>query len=1126
MAFSLQNEDTILENLSSPVTTNLDIVPVRPAGSFMYNELTNEFYVSSGTAWVLINGGGGGALPASLQSIAGLTTTGNEIIYTTSSDVYATTPAPVLGRNIIGSSTQNDAQTILGTRVGTDVQGFSAGLQSFSTTSAGATANQMPYYTGSNAVSSTNLTLVGRNFLAANTIQDQRDLLEVIEKANVTTNNAIVRWVGAVGDEVSDSGVIIDDTDNITGVANITSTGNVQSVNVNATTQVDTPAILNSGGDLSVEGTTITSAQWPRVANMQDVSLNADITLGTLSLSDTVTGASPGNTATTKTYVDTVAATGAAPLDRADYATDAILPNAPNYASPAETLTSTAGGGVQLVVDGELVNAGERILVKDQADPKQNGVYDVTADGTGVAWQLTRSSDFNQAAMPALAGSSIFINFDGPATNAGSTWSLQTTVNDVDPLTDDVDFVQIGGSPTFTAGDGIDVAQLAGGTIELNTNADFTFAAGQLQLASPIPVNKGGTGNVTLTNGNVLLGAGAGSITSAKAAPAGDFVGTSDLQTLTNKTLDNTNNDIRAIKLGTSGAGGDPVTINGSVPGGLGQALLINNANPGTYSAQWGNVSIAYQNNIIVAKSGGDYTSIVAAINAINGGTGPAHAPGPPATGNRMVITVYPGVYSEVNPIIVPSYVALQSVENLRGPAPVVQVNPITITSPIFQLSNFCCVTGLLASGANGAGGRGFSAPNGIFACQLQECMVENCEIGFESVGDGTFQSSTMFLVLCVARATPAATLTTAFQATNGGNITSVSCTVAARAPATPIVNGFYATGNFSRVVARVTQITRCDNAFRCAGAGGDTAEMFITSGDIVDSVTNALLIEADAAIEMFGVNVTNSGVFDLNLTSATSAFIGAGNKLREDLTNLGNPNAQISSASISTRPGENSFSILGELHVGDILNPSESSFGGGDSTVNGMSVVRFDHVAVTFTDITTDVILENDGNNAPAFVQGTVDGGGTGDAIYVGNVLDIFFGIKINIINQGILPAGGNSAITAPPVYVVKWQYWDGAAWTNFRIISTDSDEPYRPNAMESFDLGNFQYRFGAVAGGEQPFTVGGTFISSTNQYVTSANPPANWAQTIINGINGYWVRAILSGPPSTTVVNSNSLT
>ena len=76
----------------------------------------------------------------------------------------------------------------------------------------------------------------------------------------------------------------------------------------------------------------------------------------------------------------------------------------------------------------------------------------------------------------------------------------------------------------------------------------------EFQAADFIDVADGGTGVVTLTSGGVLVGAGTGAVTTDKAAPAGDFVGTSDSQTLTNKTL--TSPTINAItKSGTTGVG-------------------------------------------------------------------------------------------------------------------------------------------------------------------------------------------------------------------------------------------------------------------------------------------------------------------------------------------------------------------------------------------------------------------------------------------------------------------------------------------------------------------------------------------------------------------------------------------
>jgi len=78
-------------------------------------------------------------------------------------------------------------------------------------------------------------------------------------------------------------------------------------------------------------------------------------------------------------------------------------------------------------------------------------------------------------------------------------------------------------------------ATLTNKTINTSSNT-LTIAAGDITTGT-LPVARGGTGAVNLTSGNVLLGAGTSAITFAKASPSGSFVGTTDSQILSNKTL-------------------------------------------------------------------------------------------------------------------------------------------------------------------------------------------------------------------------------------------------------------------------------------------------------------------------------------------------------------------------------------------------------------------------------------------------------------------------------------------------------------------------------------------------------------------------------------------------------------
>ena len=87
-----------------------------------------------------------------------------------------------------------------------------------------------------------------------------------------------------------------------------------------------------------------------------------------------------------------------------------------------------------------------------------------------------------------------------------------------------------------------DTSQSSSGTSKRVVFSNIVSAVGsQLTaitgLTTALTVAQGGTGVKTLGSGKVLLGAGTGAVTSAKSAPTGDFVGTSDTQNLSNKTF-------------------------------------------------------------------------------------------------------------------------------------------------------------------------------------------------------------------------------------------------------------------------------------------------------------------------------------------------------------------------------------------------------------------------------------------------------------------------------------------------------------------------------------------------------------------------------------------------------------
>lgn len=106
----------------------------------------------------------------------------------------------------------------------------------------------------------------------------------------------------------------------------------------------------------------------------------------------------------------------------ADYATTGVLP-AIIYANGASGVGATLTGvsfGV-LSIDSSAPSVGQRILVKDQASQFQNGIYTVTATGSGIAvFVMTRATDLDTATEVPKAY--VFISFG--IANDRTSWSV------------------------------------------------------------------------------------------------------------------------------------------------------------------------------------------------------------------------------------------------------------------------------------------------------------------------------------------------------------------------------------------------------------------------------------------------------------------------------------------------------------------------------------------------------------------------------------------------------------------------------------------------------------------------------------------------------------------------------
>ena len=226
-----------------------------------------------------------------------------------------------------------------------------------------------------------------------------------------------------------------------------------------------------------------------------------------------VTNPSSAQDAATKAYVDSVA-NGLDVKDSVRLATAAALA-AVTYNNGNGTLTADANGA--LTIDGITAVADDRVLIKNQASSVQNGIYKVTATGSGSAvFVLTRSPDADTAAE--LTGGTFFFTEEGTA-NADNGYVA--THNGTPTFgTTNITFEQFSGAGQISAGSAlsktgntIDV-EVDDSSIEVNSDALRVKALGitNAMLAGSITNAKlaGSIANAKLSNSTISVAADSG----------------------------------------------------------------------------------------------------------------------------------------------------------------------------------------------------------------------------------------------------------------------------------------------------------------------------------------------------------------------------------------------------------------------------------------------------------------------------------------------------------------------------------------------------------------------------------------------------------------------------------------
>ena len=138
--------------------------------------------------------------------------------------------------------------------------------------------------------------------------------------------------------------------------------------------------------------------------------------------------------AANKQYVDN-AIVGLIIHSQALLATTAALPtNTYNNGSSGVGATLTATSNGALTVDGVLTTSSNRIVVKNEAAPANNGIYTVTTVGDGShPYVLTRATDANTpgTSNPAEIGFGTYVFVTSGTANSDTGWSVTSTVTTI-----------------------------------------------------------------------------------------------------------------------------------------------------------------------------------------------------------------------------------------------------------------------------------------------------------------------------------------------------------------------------------------------------------------------------------------------------------------------------------------------------------------------------------------------------------------------------------------------------------------------------------------------------------------------------------------------------------------------
>jgi len=327
--------------------------------------------------------------------------------------------------------------------------------------------------------------------------------------------------------------------------------------------------------------------------------------------------------AATKEYVDTIAAAGLHYHDPVRVEREGNL--SANYdngtAGVGATLTNNSTQAA-LVIDGVTLSTNDRVLIYEQTDATQNGVYTVTNTGSASTnWVLTRSTDTDSYAPSdpnSFGKGDAFFVLEGNA-GAGELYVMNTE-GTITFGTTNITFTQVASTAVYSAGNGITLTGTVfaadagtGVTVDgsginigqaVETSSDVTFNSVAAALTGNVTGNVSGdvTGNADTAT----------ALQTARNIGGVSFDGTASINLPGVNTAGNQDTTGNAATA-TAWETGRTISLTGDVTGSVTGVDGTGNASIAT--------TIAANSVALSTDTTGNYVQSVASGNYITGGT-------------------------------------------------------------------------------------------------------------------------------------------------------------------------------------------------------------------------------------------------------------------------------------------------------------------------------------------------------------------------------------------------------------------------------------------------------------------------------------------------------------------------